>query len=171
MTDGPELRVIMSLSQQFATQLTQLVASPMPTTASVSDADVSIDLDLTTVDSLSCSFSEMRIGAASLQAADINDLKVWAEALSQRVTYLLENIGPIEIDPTANQVLIRSTPPNQRSGRTRFYEMVLKAHSNGSFSLRRYESEKGTPGRTPVDIATTHEVLLTLIDDLIDTIP
>ena len=162
----------MSLSTLLATELQRLVGTTVPTTVSTSLPGVAdIAIDLTTVESLSCSFSELRLSVPSLQATDIDDLRKWAEALSQRVTYLLENIGPVEIDPTAQQVLIRSTPPRQQPGVARFYEMILKAHSGGTFSLRRYESEKGVPGRTPVNLTTTREVLLQLVDDLIVTIP
>lgn len=98
-------------------------------------------------------------------------LKKWAENLSQRINYLLENIGPLEYDPTAGQVLIRSTPPDQLPDGTQYYEIVLSSQSGGNFSLRRYKSVKGQPGRDAVEITITHEVLLKLADDLVDTVP
>ena len=77
----------------------------------------------------------------------------------------------LEIDPDAGQVLIRSTPPAQQLQGSKFYEMLLQSQTDGQFSLRRYLTEKGRPGRTQVDIQTTHEVLDKLLNDLVDTIP
>jgi hypothetical protein len=107
----------------------------------------------------------------SLVGAGFDVLKEWAEDLSQRVTYLLENIGPLELDPSNNQVLIRSTPPSAQSGTREFYEVLLQSHADGNFSLQRFRSDTGKPGRTQIDMQTTHEVLGRLVDDLVDTIP
>lgn len=143
-----------------------------PRTVAVgSAADVEVAIDFTGVDSMSCSLREVRLHAAALQSAGIDVLKTWAEALSRRITYLLENIGPLEVDPDAGHVLIRSTPPDQQADRTQFYEIVLQTRLPGQFSLRRFRSEKGKPGRTQVDMHATHEVLVKLVGDLVATIP
>jgi hypothetical protein len=78
-------------------------------------------------------------------------------------------IGPLEVDAAGHQVLIRSTPPDERPAGVKFYEIILTSHSSGNCTLRRYESEQGTIGRVPVDIQLTHEVLLKLVGDLLDT--
>jgi len=48
---------------------------------------------------------------------------------------------------------------------------MLSSSGNGTFSLRRFKSIAGQPGRVPVEIQVTHEVLLKLVDDLLDTLP
>lgn len=164
----------MSLGTQLNAELVKLIgySSSSPKTVQVTGPDhVEVSIDLTAVDSMSCSAREIRLAVPSLVNADTDTLKSWAEELCKRVTYLLEGIGPLEIDPAAGQVLIRSTPPHKQSGTTKFYEVLLQSLSGGNFSLKRYQSEQGQPGRTPVDMQTTHEVLQKLVDDLVDTIP
>jgi len=164
----------MSLSKQLNTELVRLIgfssASPKTVTLSAPD-QVEVAIDLIAVDSMSCSFREVRLSVPSLVNADFDTLKQWAEELCKRVTYLLENIGPLELDPDAGEVLIRSTPPHQQAGTTKFYEVLLQSHSNGNFSLKRFQAEKGKSGRDRVDIQTTHEVLQKLVNDLVETIP
>ena len=120
---------------------------------------------------MSCSLAELRVTVPALNGARFDVLKQWAQALSSRITYLLENIGPLEYAPDQGKILIRSTPPDKQSGATQFYEVLLQSHSGGTFSLRRYRSQSGQPGRKAVDIHVTHEVLQKLVGDLIDTIP
>jgi hypothetical protein len=162
----------MTLRQQLSQELSRLVGAPAPGTVTVSDASgVRMQVDFTAVDSMSCSFSQIELFVPTLQNAQFDALRNWADSLSQRLTYLLENIGPLEYDPAAGQVLIRSAPPDKLPDGTQYYEIVLSSHTGGNFSLRRYRSTKGQPGRTAVDITVTHEVLLKLADDLVATLP
>jgi choline dehydrogenase-like flavoprotein len=164
----------MSLSNDLANELTKLAgfASTVPRTVALTDANqITLAVDFSAVDSMSCSFCELRLSVPSLVACDVDVLRQWAQALSARVTYLLENLGPVEIDTTSGKVLVRSTPPDQQPDGTKYFEVLLESSTTGNFTLRRYESIKGTPGRTPVDIQTTHEVLLKLVGDLVDTVP
>lgn len=164
----------MSLTQDLANELNRLVgfSSAAPNTVSLAGPNqITVDVDFTAVDSMSCSFRELRLSVPSLVGCDVDTLRKWAQALAGRVTYLLENLGPVEIDTNAGKVLVRSTPPDQQPDGTKYYEVILESNTSGSFSLRRYESIKGAPGRTQVDVQTTHEVLLKLLDDLVDTIP
>ena len=163
----------MTLRTQLTNQLSHLAGSsgPQTSTATLSGPDqVALEIDFVAVDSMSCSFRELRIHVPDLASAGFDVLKSWAEALSKRVTYLLENLGPLEFDPDAGEVLLRSTKPDTADG-TQYYEILLKTSTAGSFSLRRYRAEKGIPGRTPVDLQTTHEVLHKLVRDLVETIP
>lgn len=163
----------MTLKNQLAHQLTHLAgyAGPQPTTVTLGAPNqVALEIDVVAVDSMSCSFRELRIRVPALAAAGFDALKSWADALSKRITYLLENLGPLEFDPDAGEVLLRSNKPDTAAG-TQYYEILLKTSAAGSFSLRRYRAEKGIAGRTPVDLQTTHEVLHKLVRDLVETIP
>lgn len=163
----------MTLKTQLANQLTNLAgyAGPQTYTATLSGPDqVALEIDFVAVDSMSCSFRELRIAVPALATAGFDALKTWAEALSKRITYLLENLGPLEFDPDVGEVLLRSSKPDTADG-TQYYEILLKTSAAGSFSLRRYRAEKGVAGRTPVDLQTTHEVLQKLVRDLVETIP
>ena len=152
------------------------VATPQTTTLTTRDprnaADtMEVQLDFLEVDRLSCSLKELRLNIPSMKNASQDMLREWAEALCGRITYLLENLGPLEFEPDAGKILIRSIAPSDQPGKRLFYEMLLHANAGGSFSLKRYESVKGEPGRTPVDLQITHEVLTRLVRDLVETIP
>jgi len=164
----------MSITTKLGSELTRLIgySSSAPHTVRLSAPDnVRVEIDLTAVDSMSCSAREIRLFVPSLVGADFDKLKQWGEAFCRRITYLLENIGPLELDENAGEALIRSTPPGKSGNTTQFYEVILRSHSGGNFSLRRYRADQGQSGRQPVDIVATHEVLKKLIADLIDTIP
>ena len=162
----------MALGSKLANELSRLVGTTTPTQVSVSDAaGLRLTVDLTSIDSMSCSASQLELFVPLLQNAAFDALKQWADDLSRRITYLLEQIAPLEYDPAAGQVLIRSSPPDQLADGAQFYEIVLSSQSGGNFLLRRYRSTKGQPGRDPVDLTVTHEVLVKLADDLDATIP
>jgi hypothetical protein len=164
----------MNLITQLKDELKQLTgfSSSIPRHIEMADSDgLILGMSIVAVDALSCAFESLTLHVPALVGNETGSLQQWADALSQRVTYLLENIGPIEIDLRSNQVLIRSTPPDQSGGATQFYEVLLTAQANGTFQLRRYRAENGQPGRKSVDIHLTHESLQKLIHDLVDTIP
>lgn len=162
----------MTIQTQLTNELMRLAGSSAPQTVRLSGPDgVEVAIEFQAVDSMSCSLRELRLAVPALANADFGTLKAWGEELCRRINYLLEHIGPLELDPAAGYVLIRSTPPDRQSGATKFYEIMLQAHSGGHFSLRRYRTDKGTPGRQPVDIQCTHEVLHKLVNDLVETVP
>jgi len=142
-----------------------------PVTVQISDpTGIVIEIDFTQVDSLACALRQITVHVPRMSQAAFDVLKRWADALSRRITYLLEQLCPLEYDPAAGQVLIRSTRPDQLPDGTQYYEMVLTSQGTGTFSLKRFSSVKGTPGRTLIDLQVTHEVLFKLCDDLIDTV-
>ena len=164
----------MSILRKLGTELTRLIGYSSPTPHMVllsAPNNVSVEIDMTTVDTLSCSAQEVRVSVPSLVGADFDKLKAWGDDLCQRITYLLENIGPLEYDENEQQVLIRSTPPDKKGNAIQFYEVILASQSDGNFTLRRYRTDKGQSGRTPVEIVCTHEVLKKLVADLVDSIP
>ncbi len=108
----------------------------------------------------------------SLGATTLDTLKKWANDECRRVTYLLENVVPLEFDAQGNEVLIRSTPPDKsNSGTTKYYEVMLYSKGAGSFSLRRFRNDSLTGTRVPVPLQLTHEQLSKLVNDLVSTIP
>lgn len=152
------------------------VSSPQTSTLSTTDPRNSanrmeVQFDFVEVDRLSCALRELRLNIPSMAQATPDELRDWADALCKRITYLLENMGPMEFEPDAGKILIRSTVPTQNAQARVFYEVLLHANTGGSFSLMRYESIKGQPGRTAVDMKLTHEVLSRLVRDLVETIP
>jgi hypothetical protein len=164
----------MNLTTQLTDELKQLAgfSSSTPRRIEITDSDALVlGIDVVAVDALSCAFESLTLHVPTLVGNETAVLQVWADALSQRLTYLLENIGPIEIDRGSSQVLIRSTPLDRSEAGTQFYEVLLSAQTNGTFLLRRYRTESGQTGRESVDIHLTHETLHKLVGDLVDTIP
>lgn len=164
----------MNLTTQLTEELKQLAgfSSSTPRRVEITDPDgLVLGVAVVAVDALSCAFESLTLHVPSLVGNESGAIQAWADALSERVTYLLENIGPIEIDRQSSQVLIRSTPPDRTSTGTQFYQVLLSAQTNGTFLLRRYRAESGQPGRESVDIHLTHETLQKLVGDLVDTIP
>ena len=162
----------MSMRPQLTQELQRLVGVQGGATVTLSGpAGLRLQIHFAAVDSMSCCFSELQLFVPALQNSAFDVLRNWADDLSRRITYLLEQIGPLEYDPAAGQVLIRSVRPDSLPDGSQYYEVVLSSHSGGNFSLRRYRSTKGQPGRAPVDITVTHEVLLKLVDDLVATAP
>jgi hypothetical protein len=91
-----------------------------------------------------------------------DQLKQVAENLSQRLTYLLEPISPIETDAQGCTVQMRSNPPQKDADRTSYYELLVSR--SGTLSLCRWTREAKSV-RQPVPAQVTREVLLRLADD------
>src|ERR1700679_1886812 len=130
----------MTSGQQLITEIRKLAghAGPGAQTVTVSGPDqIELAVDVTAADSLSCSCRELRMRVPALNGADSAILKKWAEALCSRVTYLLEQLGPLEVDSQGKQVLIRSKSPDERDSSKTFYEILLQSQGAGLFTLRR----------------------------------
>jgi hypothetical protein len=159
----------MSLHDQIAASLEGMkgLAFEVPKTIGwAAGGGPTVEVDFTAVDLLGCAFRELRIAANELNNVPFERLKAWADDLCRKVTYLLEHIGPLEVDTQVQTVLIRSTPPARQPAQTAFYEILVKAP--GVLSLKRYTRAAGEPDRLPCDICTTHEVLVKLVGDLVD---
>ncbi|MCA9078939.1 MAG: hypothetical protein KDA58_00210 [Planctomycetaceae bacterium] len=164
----------MGLSTNLKQELETLYQArgPVPASLRASDArGLMLRIEVVTIDLLGCAVSELELFVPTLQSAAFDVLKQWADALSQRITYLLEQIGPLEFDEAAGQVLIRSVSPDQLPDGAQYYEILLSQRGSGTFLLKRYKSTKGQSGRTPVEMLLTREVILKLVDDLEATVP
>jgi hypothetical protein len=166
----------MSLSLDLSAALRPLVGQTFLPARTVSAADgsgVSIAVDLLSVEMLGVSCEEIRLVAPALTGAAMDKLKAWAHGLCQRITYLLEPLGPLEYDAQANQVLIRSKPPDTSTapGQTKYYEVLLSSHGGGRFSLRRYLMDRNGGHRAEAPLRLTHEQLAKLVNDLVATLP
>lgn len=162
----------MLLHEQITQSLAGLkgLASDVPkTVAWVAGGGLTVEIDFTAVDSLGCVFRELRLSADELKSVPFDTLKAWADDMCRKVTYLLENIVPLELDAEAQMILIRSNPPTRLPAQTAFYEMLIQAP--GSLNLRRYTRAADHSDRQPCDIHLTHEVLVKLVDDIVAAIP
>ncbi len=166
----------MSLSLDLAAALTPLTGQSFAPahTVTVSDGSgITLGIDLLAVELVGVACQELRLEVPSLSAANLDTLKTWANGLCQRITYLLENLGPLEYDAQGNEVLIRSAPPDTSStpGKTKYYEVQLSSLGAGRFSLKRIEADRSTGDRVAVSLRITHEQLAKLVNDLTATLP
>ena len=162
----------MGIRDDLNTHLSQLAASGSgPTTVSVSEGGVSVDVELSAVESLGCQVARVLVSAPSLGSAAVSTLQKWSDELAKRITYLLESLAPLETDEEAGQLLMRSASPQQLPAGRQYYECVLAGVANGTVSFQRYEATKGQAGRSPVDMVLTRDVLGRLVFDLVDTMP
>lgn len=125
---------------------------------------VHFNCTLVALDTLGCAFSLLSLRHEKLEKADFPKLQEVAEQLSAKLTYLLEDIGPVEQDAEGCTVLLRSKPPEKADGRTQYYE--IKVARGGTLSLVRYEFQRGTHGRTTIPAQVTRQVFGRLINDM-----
>ena len=158
-----------TLPSQVDAELARL--APGGGTASLAaDNGVAVAAELSAVETLGVSLSHLVLNVPHLAGASQATLEQWGRDLCARVTYLLEGLGPLEFDPQANELLIRSVPPSRDAGATNYFEVMLTAAGNGAFTLARYRTTPGA-GRTREDVPLTREVLKRLVRDAVETIP
>jgi hypothetical protein len=131
------------------------------------DGPLQLSCELTALETLGCAFSRFAIKSDKLVGASIEQLKKTSEALSKRLTYLLEPIRPIEVDAEHCVVQLRSQPPQKDEDSTSYYELLVKR--SGELSLCRYvharDAQASGALREAVPAHVTREVFLRLIGD------
>lgn len=131
---------------------------------------VSITAQVVAIQSFGCAIDQIELQASHLTNASMDVLKKWANALCQKVTYLLESLGPLEFDEDGQEVLIRSVPPSPLPSAKRYYEIRLTTLGMGRFTLGRYEAVPGlSRSRQPLELGI--EQVVRLGNDLVATLP
>jgi hypothetical protein len=128
----------------------------------VADAAGRLTAEIVALDALALAFEHVTVTANALASASIDRLKQVADALSKRLTYLLEPISPIEVDADQCVVQLRSNPPQRDDNGTRYYELLVRR--GGEISLRRFQKQPGGV-RQAIPAQVTREVFLRLVDD------
>ena len=144
-------------------QLLQAIdATPKGATATVAEGEDRLSLGVSRADGLAVAFTELRLETPRLKGASVERVRAVAEKLTQRVTYLLEPLTPIEIDRELAVVQMRSTAPQHDNESTAYYELLVR--TGGALSLRRYRKPRGAM-REPIDATVTREVVGRLVSD------
>jgi hypothetical protein len=156
----------MTLKAEAQTALSNLSLSNQTSQAlAASDAGQRLTSQIVALDGLALAFEHLTLLSDSLAAAPIEQLKRVADALSKRLTYLLEPISPIEVDADQCIVQLRSNPPQRDDNGTRYYELLVRR--GGEISLRRFQKQPGGV-REAVPAQVTREVFLRLVADFSD---
>src|SRR5688572_19124792 len=102
----------MTLHAKFEQELTKLGSGAVATLA-VEEVPRQLSCDIVERNSLAVSFNFLRLATTELSAASAADLERLGKSLSDRLTYLMEPISPIELDADACVVQLRSNPPQR----------------------------------------------------------
>jgi hypothetical protein len=151
----------MTIQSQFQQQLTKLGTGGAATVTAEAQPR-KISCDIVERNSLAVSFNILRLTTAELASASAADLERLGKALSDRLTYLMEPIAPIEIDAQACIVQLRSNPPQRDDDGRSYYELTVRR--GGEIALVHFRKEAGAT-RRQVPATVTREVLLRLVGD------
>lgn len=152
----------MNAIQQFEQAAERAVVGPPPWTVDETSGALRFSCDLTALETLACAFTRFEMTNQAWAAAPIDKVKLVAENLAKKLTYLLEPIRPIETDAEECVVQMRSSPPRQNDDGSIYYELHVKR--GGVLSLCRYEKQPGDVRRT-IPIQVTREVFRHLLAD------
>lgn len=119
---------------------------------------------LAALDNIACAFEHFTLETSRLSGLSVEQLKKKAEALSGRLSYLLEPIGAVEVDPDSCTVQMRSVPPQKDDDGTSYYELLVER--GGRLSLCRYAKAPGNVRRN-VPANVTREVFQRLASDFV----
>jgi hypothetical protein len=151
----------MTLRIQLHQTLDQLGAGGAAT-VNLAEGDRQLACDVVERNSLAVAFQTLRLATPELAGAATADLERIAKSLSDRLTYLMEPIRPIEIDTDACVAQLRSSPPQRDDDGRSYYELVVQR--GGEIRLCRFRKEPGA-ARHQIAATVTREVLLRLVDD------
>jgi hypothetical protein len=153
----------MSLKSQLESALAGLAPFAQGSqSVAISEASQQLSATLVALDALALSFDHLTLTSSHLATASLDQLKKVADALSKRLTYLLEPISPIEIDADQCVVQLRSNPPQRDDNGPESHELLVRR--GGELSLRRYQKQpRGARQSIPAHV--TREVFLRLASD------
>ncbi|MEX2169404.1 MAG: hypothetical protein WD851_08835 [Pirellulales bacterium] len=140
----------------------ELHATHGPRVVAVKHDGTVLRCEITAIDALGVSFRKLTLETLQLAGVSLAQLERIAKRLSEKLSYLLEPVEPIEADALTCTVQMRSNPPQKDDDGSSYYELLVKA--GGELSLERYRKEPGAK-RTPLDATVTREVLLRLAGD------
>jgi hypothetical protein len=126
-----------------------------------------IEADLVGVDAIGCAFQTLAYTTDKLANSTLDELKGISQALTARLTYLLEPIGLVEADADRCSVQLRSSPPQKNDDGTSYYELMVRR--GGHITLSRYSKQSGQL-RQIVPAQVTREVLGRLADDFLTAV-
>ena len=151
----------MTLKDNFHNELKAITGSG-PHIISVSTDRARLTCELVEVNPLAYTFNRLALETDTLAGATLDQLREISESLAERLTYLLEPIGPIEVDQEQCVVQMRSNPPQQDDDGTSYYELLVRR--GGELALCRFQKQPGD-AREPIPALVTGEVLGRLVDD------
>ena len=157
----------MTIQQDIERELKRIHASNGRGLLQVDCDDGRIEADLLAVDAIGCSFQTLGYSTSRLADSSLDELKAVSEALTGKLTYLLEPIGLVEADSDRCTIQLRSSPPQKGDDSTSYYELMVRR--GGDITLSRYSKKSGQL-RQIVPTNVTREVITRLADDFIASV-
>jgi hypothetical protein len=155
----------MNLSRKIAAALDE---SRGAGTVAVQDGPYRLELHVQEAGRVGVSFSALEFAAGDHREWSSEALKAWGDSLCARVTYLMEPLVVLEVDPVGGEVELRSEAPTARHRQRAFYEIRLDR--KGTLRLSRVIFDEENRERRPVSCQLTCEVLERLTDDLVASV-
>ena len=156
----------MSLSQKIVAEVDDLVKTCAPPLCiSAEEGPYKIDLPVSLATSIGIECEGFDFHVLDRLEISIDDLKMWGERLSARLTYLMEPLSILEADSVAGEVLLRSQSTTPRNDRRSYYEVRL--NKTGLMRFDRITFDETTRTRQKTSCQFTIEVLERLVDDLV----
>ncbi|MFO0898929.1 MAG: hypothetical protein U0836_16010 [Pirellulales bacterium] len=152
----------MSMRDELKAKLAALAGVVGPQSLEITDGGSRLLAELDECDRLACAVRRFTLHTDRLANADVARLRKLSEALTSRLTYLLEPIGAVEIDADSCTLQMRSTQPQKDDDGTSYYELLVRR--GGEIGLLRYAKAPGQSRRV-ISAHLTHEVLLRLVAD------
>lgn len=156
----------MKLTELLDKRVGELASSgaAMPTTVETIAEGANLQCELVALDQLGCSFNHVTLKTPALAEVSMERLKTISANLVSRLTYLLEQLDPIEADEESAVVQLRSNPPHHEEDRRCYYELLVRR--GGQIMLCRYEKQDGD-ARRQIPANVTREVLKRLVGDFV----
>ncbi|GIW86230.1 MAG: hypothetical protein KatS3mg108_0554 [Isosphaeraceae bacterium] len=155
----------MSLSRKIAAAL----ADPSLLTPGILSADEPphhLTLDARAASPLGVELNALDFQIDNL-SFDLAALRAWGERIAQRITYLMEPLVLIEIDPLGVEAELRSQHTTRRDGLRNYYEARLNQSGHLRLTRRAFDDVTRRPHDVPFQLS--REVVERLADDLVDT--
>jgi hypothetical protein len=152
----------MNFRDELKTKLATLAGSVGPQLVEIDGGNSRLIGEFDECDRLACAVRKFAFTTDRLAGADVARLRKISQALSSRLTYLLEPIGAVEIDADSCTLQMRSTQPQKDDDGTSYYELLVRR--GGEIGLLRYAKAPGQ-GRRVIVAHLTHEVLARLAGD------
>ncbi len=154
----------MSLSTRIAAALDENTrALNLPARVSVEDERLRLALDLTALDGVGLAFERLSLSNVVKAEHAPAELARRGQAISSKVTYLMEPLRVLELAPEG-QLQIRSDAPTTRAEKRSYYEILLER--DGGLSMVRFAYDEASRSRSQIACQFTREVLERLVDDL-----
>ena len=142
-------------------QLREFLAAGTAGVFEASSSDVAVECEFSSIDSMACAINTLSVCFPAARSPD--QLRKTCDALSVKLSYLLEPLDIIECDAELSSIQMRSNPPQVDERTRRYYELTATPNR---LALCRFEKPLGQ-SRMPIESVFTHEVAMRLIEDLV----